>query len=61
MTSFLYVTCGGVSKLTDICLAILRTTQSHVELYAIYLAHNMLHTELSICNMKVETDSVWYI
>jgi len=43
MTSFLYVTCGGDSKPTDICLAILCTT--HVELYAVYLAHNMLQHE----------------
>ena len=48
MPLFLYVTCGGLTKLIDICLAIWRTTESDVKPNAIFLTHSMLDMEVCI-------------
>ena len=48
MPLFVYVTCRGVTELTDICLALWRPTQSHVRPHAMFLAHRVLDLEVCI-------------
>jgi len=52
MPLFLYVTCRGVTKLIDICLAFWHPTQSHVTPHAIFLARSMLDLEVCIFTLS---------